>query len=341
MSVVFSGTFSGRFVSTGSNQFIPLPSGVDWMTVTNETVSYADGAGSGAMFTWQFGDATGRGTLFTKEATIGALVPSQIAASSGFFFINQTINTPGAKNNGSTGISAISTATPPRVTVGSTAGMPTGTVVRLYNIAGAPQFGAYDFTITLVSGTTFDLAYAPTLAVAGTTGSFRVIPFNPYFYPYERDIMKIEKSSAGTVPAGSTRITMSVTHSYTVGQSVRIYVPPQFGMVEMNGLELTIIAINLADADATTNTIDVAIDSSGFTTFAFPTAASGSSFQPAQVIPIGEDTATALNLGQNILGDATRNTAQFGMLLVAGASSPAGVTSDVITWIAGKSFNGV
>jgi len=339
MSVVFSGTFSGRFVSTGSNQFIPLPSGVDWMTVTNETVSYAGGAGSGAMFTWQAGDASGRGTLYTKEATIGALVPSQIAAASGFYLLNTSQASIGPLNNGSTAITAISTATPPRVTCGSTAGMPTGTVVRLSSIVGADQFNGYDFTITNINGTHFDLAYAPTLAVAATAGNFRVVAFNTYWYPAYREMMKVEKSGSGTVPAGVTRITMSVTQNFTIGQVVTLIVPPQFGMIELNNQTATIVNINQADADGVTNTIDVDVDSSGFTAFTFP--ANGVEFNSAQVIPVGQDTATSLAQGQNILADATNNTAQFGMLLVAGASSPAGVANDVITWIAGKSFNGV
>ena len=56
-------------------------------------------------------------------------------------------------------------------------------------------------------------------------------------------------------------------------------------------------------------------------------------------MPIGEDTATALALGANILGDATTNVGYFGMQLQAGAGSPAGVTDDVIYWVAGKSFS--
>lgn len=338
MSVVFSGTFSGRFVSTGSAQFIPLPSGVDWMTVTNETIMYAAGAGSGAQFLWAKGDVVGRGTIIVKEATIGALVPGQIAASAGFFVVDQTAVTPGPLNNGSTGITAVSTATPPRVTVGSTAGMPTGTTVRLYDIAGAGQLNGYDFTITNIDATHFDLTNGPTINPAGTTGSFRVIGL-PYFYPPERDISKIQKSGVGTVPAGVTRITTLITAAYTIGQRVNIIVPsPVWGMVEMNNLNGTIVAIGIANSAGQTSTIDVNIDSANFTTFTFPVDG-GPSFSPAQVIPVGENTAQAIASGVNVIGDATINTAQLGMLLMAGTGSPAGVVGDVITWIAGKSFN--
>ncbi len=334
MSVVFSGTFSGRFTSTGAAQFIPLPSGVDWMMVTNETVSYAAGGGTGAQFTWVRGDATGRGTIFTKTAVTNALAISQIAANSGFFLVDQSVTQFGAN----TTFTAISTATPPRVTTASTAGLSTGDAVRLYNVAGAPQFSGYDFTITVINGTTFDLVYAPTLAIAGTTGSFRKFTA-PYWYPLEREIMKIELSGSGTVPAGATRITFGLPHGYLIGQEVTFHVPPVFGTVELNNQTLTIINIGQADADGVTNTIDVAIDSSGFTTFTFPTAASNSDFSPAQTIPAGMNTATALAQNVNILSDATMNIAQFGMMLVAGTGSPAGVANDVITWIAGKSFN--
>lgn len=338
MSVLFSGTFSGRFVSTGAAKFIPLPSGVDWMMVTNETVSYAAGGSTGAQFTWMRGDTTGRGTILTKTTTTNALAIGQIAVASGFYLVDTTVPFIGTLNNGSTQITAISTATPPRVTVGSTAGMATGDIVRLYDVTNAGQLNGYDFSITVIGGTTFDLTNAPTLALAGTTGSFRVITA-PYFYPIERDIMKIQKSSAGTVPAGQSRITMGVNYTYTVGQRVNIIVPSTvWGMVEMNNLNGTIVAVGIADADGSTNTIDIDVDSANFTAFTFPVNG-GPSFSPAQVIPLGENTAQAIASGTNVIGDATINTGQFGMLLKAGTGSPAGVVSDVITWIAGKSFN--
>ena len=83
MSVVFSGSWSGSFTSTGALTAIPLPAGWDSICVVNETVSAAGGAGSGAQFFFRKGMTNGRGMIYTKEATIGALVPSQIAASSG------------------------------------------------------------------------------------------------------------------------------------------------------------------------------------------------------------------------------------------------------------------
>lgn len=343
MAVVFTGTFSGRFTSTGVAKFIPIRSGVDWMTVTNETVAYAAGGGTGAKFEWQLGDALGRGTIYTKTATTNALAIAQIAATAGFYYTDTSIQVLGALNNGSTAITAISTATPPRVTCGSTTGMSTGQIVRLYSITGAGQLNGYDFTITVISGTTFDLTYGPTLAVAGTAGSFRVVQL-PFFNPKEREITKILKTGGaigggGTLGAGLTRITFAAPHQYQIGQSVRLDIPSTvFGMVELNGLQATIVNIGQNDANSTTNTIDIDVDSTSFTTFTFPVDG-GPSFSPAQTLPIGINTAYAINNNQYEFNDATLNTSLLGMTLMAGTGSPAGVNGDIITWIAGKSVN--
>lgn len=337
MSVVFAGNFSGSFVSTGLDTFIPLPSGADFMRVENETVSYAGGADTGAEFFWRRGMADGRGTLYTKLAADDSLKVSQIAAGAGFYFINTTINNPGAP----VAIVNITNATPPLVNTGNTSGLIGGsTIVRIYNTAGALQLGGVDFTVgTIVANTSFTLEYMDGIAAAGGPGTYRIIPFNPYFYPSTRVITKIIAK-----PTDSTQaiVTLSVTHNYTVGQKVRLKIPRvtalAFGMTELNDVEVTIVAIDEPDADGKTNTITIDVDVTGFTAFAWPLTIDPA-FTPAMVIPIGENTAKALSLGTNILGDATENVAQYGMLLKAGTLSPAGVANNVISWQAFKSFN--
>ena len=356
MAVVPTGTFSGRFTSTGANTLIPLPNGVDWMFVQNETVSFAAGAGAVAESRWFLGDTDGRGTQYVKEATIGALVPSQYAANTGFFLQDTSVDNPGA----AVAITAVSGANPPVVATGSTAGLiALSSIVRLYSVTGGTQLNSIDFTVgTIVANTSFTLAYMQAVAAAAAPGAnavYRIIPYQPYFYPRHRIITKILRSGGavgggGNLAAGLTRITMSVTHGYTIGQKVRLTIPQVtatiFGTTQLDGNAYTIVNIGQNDADSVTNTIDIAVDSSAFGAFVFPLTTSPG-FTPAQVTPIGEDTASALINpfnpllnGQNILADATINTAQKGMLLVGGlALSPAGVANDVINWIAGKSFN--
>jgi hypothetical protein len=123
---------------------------------------------------------------------------------------------------------------------------------------------------------------------------------------------------------------MSVTHGFTVGQAVRIKVPAAYGMTEIDNLIGNITAISTAN-----NTITVDIDSSTFTAFAFP-ATADVPFTPALVVPVGMD---ATGSTANSLDDATDNVSFLGIELGAGIDGPAGSSSDVIYWRAGKSFS--
>ncbi len=333
MSVVFTGTFSGTFTSTGNAQFIPLPSGVDYMWIKNQTVSNASGAGSVAEAYWQLGMPQGQGTQYIKESTIGALVPGQFAANTGFFLQNTTNTTPGAL----VALTGITNGTPPVVNTASTAGLITGSIVRIYSTVGAQQFGGMDFTVNnVVSNTSFDLAYGPTIANANPgAGNYAIIPFNPYFYPNLRYITNISQAQQAIV-------TLSVAHTLQVGQKIRFTVPyvtaSRYGMTQLNGLEATIVAVGQADANGYTNTITVDTNTTSFTAFSFPIT-TDPDFTPAFITPFGENTAQALTSMTNILADAIMNTGQIGMLLMGGAAGPAGVSGNTIYWVAGKSFN--
>jgi hypothetical protein len=334
MSVVFSGTWSDTFTSTGVARFIPLPAGVDWMEVRNENVLNAPTAGSGGVFYWRKNTTQGRGTVETVTGGFGnALVPSQIAANLGFFWLDTTLNTLGA----STALTGINNALPPLVTTGNTAGLTANaSIVRIYSTVGALQVGGMDFTVgTIVNNVSFTLAHMPAIANAAPgAGTFRIVSFVPYFYPSTRQITKISQAAQAIV-------TLSVNHSYVVGQKIRFSIPTvtatAFGMTALNGVEATIVAVNATDGTST-NTITVDVDTTAMTAFALPlTTAPG--FTPAMVIPTAENMASALSFGTNTLADAVYNGGATGLLLMPGVTGPAGVNGDVITWIAGKSFN--
>lgn len=317
----------GKFTSTGANVTLQLRADTDWCKVYNYT-QFASGTGSSQVVAayWQRGMAADTGLAYTKTITTLAAVPAALS-SGGFTLIDSSVQTPGVLN---ATITAVSNASIPVVSNSGTNGLVAGDVVRLINVAGAQQLGGYDFTVgynTLTSGT-FSLDYMAQI-VAGTTGSWRKINFNPIFYPRRRRITKITKASSAVV-------TLSVTHGYTVGQVVRFVVPAAFGMVEMNGLQGTITAINTTTTSG--NTVTVNIDSSAFTTFAFPTTSS-TAFSPAEMIPVGEDSAEAISAAVDTLGDATINTGYIGLQLAGGAASPAGANADVIYWVSGKSFS--
>ncbi len=321
----------GRFTATGGDIFIPLRGGVSWMNLYNSTNldNLTDGAITSAY--WQLGlpADTGFVTAFVEiSASIASVQTYQ--PLDGFTLIDTSLSLPGTIN---ATVTAVSTASIPVASNSGTNGLAAGDVVRLFNVAGAKQLGGLDFTVgynTLTSGT-FSLDYMAQLGGAGTTGSWMKVAFDPIYYPRRRMITKITRATQAVV-------TLSVTHGYKVGQQVRLSIPSVFGMTQMNGLQATIVAINTTTTSGNTITLDV--DSSAFTAFAFPTTAvAANAFTPAEVIPMGEDTAFANAEGVNALSDATINQAEIGMILAGGAGAVGGVASDVIYWTAGTAFS--
>lgn len=318
----------GRFTSDGTAKLIQLRSSVDWMKVYNYTIAAASQTTAvGVEYYWQRGFADGYGWEYKKSNAANAANLSTIITTGGFTFIDSSLNPNGPAN---ATVTAVSNAAIPVVSNSGTNGLVAGDVVRMIDVAGAQQLGGFDFTVghnTLTSGT-FSLDYMSQI-VAGTTGTWRKVKFDPIYYPRHRTITKITKATSAVV-------TMSVTHGYKVGQAVRFVVPAEYGMVEMNGLLGNITAI---DTTVTTgNTITVDIDSSAFTTFAFPLTADVP-FTPAMVVPVGMDSALAIADSVDLLSDATKNEGYLAMSLAAGANSPAGANNDVIYWVAGKSFS--
>lgn len=324
----------GNFTATGVDKYLPFRSSIDWMKVYNYTTLAAGGAGTGVEFYWQRGMAAGYGLEYQKLAADDSMSPV-IITSGGFTWYDSSDLTPGTHwaVGSANQVTAVSTAAIPVVTNDGANGLVAGDVVRLDNITNAQQFGGIDMTVgyNTLSGVSFDLSYMPQLAVAGTTAGWRKIPFDPYYYPRHRYITAV---TTGT----TTVIKTSVTHGYKVGQKVRFIVPSEFGMSELNGLQGTITAV---DETTTVNTFTVNIDTSaGFTAFAWPLAAVVK-FSPAMVVPVGEDISYVRDSAPTVseFTDATINTAEMGMKLGTGVDGPAGVNTNVIYWVAGKSFS--
>ncbi len=336
----------GSFTADGLAKTIEIRSDWDWIKVVNQTVSFAAGGGNGAEFYFQRGMTNGRGLLYTKESTVGALVPTQLAANAGFFYVDSSIQSTGPH----TALTGITAANPPVVTSAGH-GLSVGDIVRFDTLNNQPQIGGIDFTVT-ASATTFTIGNINlTNSTASTTGFWRRINYNPIYYPRRRTITYVSS-------AAQCKVYMSVTHGYTAGQKVRLQFPggdQVWGdFAQLDGVGATILSINATRAGnepnngGTANNIVLDIDTSAFTAWSstfgsglnqsYP-ASTEIPFSPAQVVPFGEDTAYALSINGNILDDATRNTAILGVTLASGAASPAGQANDVIYWIAGKSFS--
>lgn len=311
----------GSFTATGGNVRIPLRAGVTSMSVWNLTQgSTSQTTAVGVKYKWQleFPD-TGAKWVTLKSNAANAANLEQYVTSNGFTLYDSSLQQLGVLQNTITGIS---NATPPVVTNTGTNGLVAGSVVRLSRVAGGQQLGGIDFTVgyNTISPTTFDLSYMSTIAAA-TTGSFRVVPYNPIFYPRRRVITSITQATEAVV-------TTSVTHGYLVGQEVRFLVNSTSGMTEINNLIGTIVAV---DTSTTVNSFTVNINSSAFTAFAFPVT-SANAFTPAIVVPVGENTAEAISQNVDYLNDATTNRATIGMILQGGINCPGGATDDVMVW---------
>ena len=232
-------------------------------------------------------------------------------------------------------ITGSSNVVQPIISTASTFGLSAGSVVRLSGVTGQPDMGGIDFVIdTVNANTNFRIANALANApgAAGTAGFYRIINFNPLFYPRNRTIANISQAVQAVV-------TTTVPHGYTVGQQLRFNIPAVSGMIQLNPTSqnnyLSATVVTVIDA----NNFSINIDTSSFTAFSFPTVTQMPSTFP-EVIPFGENTALALSLGVDILGDATVNTGFLGMTLAAGALMPAGSANDVIYWRSGKSTFG-
>lgn len=318
-------------------QTLQIRSGFDWIKTFNYTKYAGNGAGGTGTVVegyWQLGMPNGGGVGILKAAGATTLSTLQLAAGNGFSFVDSSLTAPLAPVALTANAAATSNAVSPVVLTGNTAGLATGSVVRLSNVTVANSLNGIDFAInTITANTSFVLsAVFPNAIVAGTaggpigTGEYRVIPFNPLFYPARRFIANISQ-------AANAQVSVTVPHNLTVGQEVRFQVDPLNSMTQINGLSGIIMSI------VDTLNFTVNINTTGFTAFTFPVGPNTPAYTPAQVVPFGEDTATAEANSLSILGDATINTGYIGVILPAGALAVGGVASDVIYWSAGKSFN--
>jgi len=316
----------GSFTADGNDHYIVLRSDIDWIKVYNLTQADAANNGYGFEYYWQRGMTDGRGMLWYHPAGDQTVAVDQIAAGGGFFYVDSSDTDPDAAIilNGA----FATNATQPVVSTGNTAGLATGSIVRLSGTTAAESLSGWDFEIdTVIANTSFRMRYAMANApgAAATAGYYRRVPFDPIFYPRWRNIVNITQANPAV-------ITTSVQHGYTVGQKIRISLPDaNFGMTEINGLRATVTAV-------TASTITTDIDASAFTAFAFALPATVPFTMPS-VVPVGMDTGVALSGAVDLLADAKYNTAYIGMQLKGGTVGPAGNNNDEVYWVAGKSFS--
>jgi len=338
---------------------IPVPSGVDWVSVINLTnVVQAGGANAaGIRYFWQLGMANGS-AIVEYYANGGAVVTGDYIVPGGI-----SLYDPSGQNPLSPALSAprattaMTNATRPVVSAANTTGLVVGSVVRM-TLTAQDEVDSVDMVVGAVNpGVSFTLltasnAMANAQGAIGGAGFYQIVNYPPLFYPRRLVITNITQAALAVVAT-------SVAHGLTVGQQIRFTIPATSGMVQLNGQQATITAI-IDDY-----TFNINIDTTAFTAFTFPTIAQFPATYPV-LVPFGMNTGAALTLGglqvptiggvqiygtqSGILADSTVNTGFLGMTLGTGSdgaingaaiSGPAGTNpGDFILWRVGKSSFG-
>jgi hypothetical protein len=330
----------GYFTSNGTDHYVPLISGVDWVKVYNWTNANRANktAVSGVEWYWQSGmpqdDAfleywlTGASDATSK--TLCSLGFQGVGtALRGISYFDTSLQTLGAARATTQSTNVVS----PVVSAANTTGVNVGTIVRITNTAQTDLNGL-DFTVGAVNpGVTFTMRSALQQApgIAGGAGFYRVVAPSlaayKLMYPSSRNICNITQ-------AANAVVTTLVDHGYTVGQQIRFKIPTLFGMTQLSEVLGTITA-------TTVNTFTIDQDTTGMTAFAYPTAAlAAPAFTSAQCVPVG-DLST---FGATTLAGAETNQSTTGILLgtsgvaAVALGSAGGTNGDIIYWAAGKSF---
>jgi len=322
------------FTSDGTAKKLLMPSSPDYVETFNVTQMAATNPNTvtqGRWFGSKFGlgqSPAGQGIKVVKTT---ADLTGVFAAGTGFTYVSTN---PVVEAQSANAITAITAASPAVVTQTQT--YSEGDILQFYGTTGMLQISGMNFQISSVSGSGYTLTGLRAAGLtAGTAGYTRRISKYLAVDPQYLYVTEVTKATQAVV-----RTSVDPTAYYVVGMKVHFSVPYSFGMTELNQLTGTILALN-----ATNYTMTVDIDSSAFTTFAFPlTTASPTAQLFATLAPAGASTKrdpnTFVETGYNFQYQAF-HTGQFVpyLLLAGGAQSPAGAASDQINWLAYKLEN--
>lgn len=340
---------TGSFVNAASTpKFVPIRGQINEFWVYNLTRSGVTSQGiSGSLTSDRIVEAyfnpnlmTAGTALIKQQGTVaGILAPinNGIAAINGISLFDSSVYSQGP----TIAVASFVPGTTTTFTTGAPHGFRVGDNVRITGMTTAPEIGGLVMTVTAVGSTTTFTTLLNSSASLTSVGSvYKVGNFavqnSALYYPQNRAIAAITKASPMVV-------TTLVQQNYHVGDKVRFQIPTVFGMQQLNStanglpVEFTVVAVNNAVG---IQTVSLDVDSTAFTTFAWPAAASYPFSLPIMV-PQGEGNTN--NLGafgvaptplpyanQNVLSFATQNTAQTGVLVGAGDGTNSATTGGII-----------
>lgn len=227
------------------------------------------------------------------------------------------------------------------VSMANTGNIAIGDYVRLYNTTGELQIAGYTFQVTAVTtNTSITLGYMAssgiTFAADATAGT--VVKFIPgAYYPHWNYIANITQAS-------QAKVYFTQKNDFTPGEKVGFRVSPDFGMKEINDLQVRVLTVTNS---ATESSIVLDLDTTGFTAFTFPTSATAAAgVSPAVCVP-SSSSVVPLNGSASVpqsppgtnLQDAFDNRSQRIITFGAGLFNVSSFTStdgDIWMWQAYK-----
>ncbi len=267
----------GSFTSTAAlSKQIVLTDRPDMFWIRNRTAWGDDAAETSVEAWWRRGMAQGAAQTADQAVTSGAL-STEAVTSGGFTFID-TANPPVFAPLALTAVTG--TAGTFIVSMANTGNIAVGDWVLLYATTGELQIAGYKFQVTAVTANvSITLGYMASSGItfaADATAGFvkKYIPNR--MYPRYSFIANITKA---------TQAVMYFTgkNDYTPGEILSFRVPDQFGMEEMNLVHARVLTVTNS---ATVSSVVLDWDTSGYTTFAYPTSAEAlAGVSPAVAVP--------------------------------------------------------
>jgi len=333
-TIITGGSFTQGATAVG--QKILLPSSADYFETYNVTQMAATNPNTvikGQWFGSKFGTGASPAGQGFKVVKTTADLTDDFAAGNGFTYVTTSPVVEAQNAAAITGITAAS----PAVVSQAAHGYVAGDILQFYGTTGMLQISGMNFQISTVNTNDYTLIglRAAGFAAAATAGFTRRISKYLAVDPQFLYITEITKATQAVV-----RTSVDPTAYYVVGMKIHFSIPYSFGMYEMNQLTGTIVAV-----DATNYTLTVDIDSTAFTTFAFPASPANPTVPLfATLAPAGaatkRDPNTFVETGYNFQYQSF-HTGQFVpyMYLAAGAQAAAGAALDTVNWLAYKLEN--
>lgn len=282
MGLPFSFVGGGSFTSDSTlAKQVAVNDRPDLIWLRNRTAWGDDAAETSVESLWRKGMADAAAQT-TDQAVTSGILSSEAVTTGGFTFID-TANPPSFAGLATTAITG--DAGTFVLSMADTGTIAVGDWVRLFGTTGELQIAGYTFQVTAVTtNVSITLGYMAsavssgglaTFAAAGTAGTVKKYIPNR-MYPRWSFVAMITKATQAVVY-------FTGKNDYTPGEILSFRVSEDFGMEEINNLSARVLSVTNS---STVSSVTLDLDTSGFTTFVFPTSAvAAAGVSPALAIP--------------------------------------------------------